>query len=105
MGGFEAGIDERIWQVVMSIPPGRVASYGAVAAMAGMPGAARRAGAALKALPADTRVPWHRVLNARGQISLPGAAGARQRERLEREGVGFRLNGSVDMARFAWTGR
>ena len=64
-------IDQRIWQVVALIPPGRVATYGDVARQAGMPGAARRVGRALGALPAGTRLPWHRLINARGRISPP----------------------------------
>jgi len=104
VGTFEPGINQRIWRVVAAIPPGRVASYGAVAAMAGLPGAARRTGAALRALPGNTRVPWHRVVSANGRIALPAPGAGRQRERLEAEGVSFRQNGCVDMARCAWPG-
>ena len=98
------GIDQRIWQVVALIPTGRVATYGEVARQAGLPGAARRVGRALRTLPAGTRLPWHRVVNARGRLSLPeGGAGHRtQRERLEREGIAFRANGSIDLRRFGW---
>ena len=104
MQPLEASINERIWRVVTSIPEGNVSTYGTVARLAGMNGAARRVGAALKGFPEDTRIPWHRVINASGRISLPsGSASAlRQREKLEDEGVEFRLNGSVDLHRFAW---
>lgn len=104
--GFEAGINERIWQVVLAIPAGRVCPYGEVARLAGLPGAARRVGAALKGLPSDTALPWHRVINAQGRISLPkgSPSHALQRERLETEGVEFRLNGAVDLKRFGWRG-
>ncbi|MEJ2533825.1 MAG: MGMT family protein [Halioglobus sp.] len=97
-------IDQRIWQVVARIPPGRVATYGEVARQAGLPGAARRVGRALRALPAGTRLPWHRVINARGRVSLPeGGAGHRiQRERLQSEGIAFRANGAIDLRRFGW---
>jgi methylated-DNA-protein-cysteine methyltransferase-like protein len=97
-------IDQRIWQVVALIPPGRVATYGEVARQAGLSGAARRVGRALGTLPVGTRIPWHRVINARGRLSLPeGSAGHHtQRERLEGEGVAFRTNGSIDLRRFGW---
>ena len=97
-------IDQRIWQVVALIPPGRVATYGEVARQAGLPGAARRVGRALRTLPAGTRIPWHRVINAGGRLSLPagGASHRTQRKRLEREGIAFRANGSIDLRRFGW---
>lgn len=103
---FEAGINERIWQVVAAIPAGKVMTYGAVASQAGLPGAARRVGAALKALHGETRVPWHRVINASGRISLPPGSDSSmlQRHKLELEGIEFRLNGSIDLRRFAWDG-
>ena len=86
------------------IPAGKVSTYGDVARSAGLPGAARRVGRALKGLPKDTRIPWHRVVNAQGRISLPdGSAGQyTQRERLESEGVVFRGNRSIDMKRYRW---
>ena len=71
MTGTDNEIDLRIWQVVALIPRGRVATYGDIARQAGMPGAARRVGRALRKLPTDTRIPWHRVLNSSGKISLP----------------------------------
>ena len=75
-------IDQRIWQVVMLIPAGTVATYGDVAQQAGLPGAARRVGRALRGLPEDTRIPWHRVLNAQGRLVVPGGSDALQRQRL-----------------------
>lgn len=100
----EQGFNQRIWQVVAAIPPGKVATYGAVADQAGMPGAARRVGNALRGLPANTRIPWHRVVNAQGRISLPGGSESHvvQRERLEQEGVLFNLNGRIDLQRYGW---
>ncbi|MAT91749.1 MAG: cysteine methyltransferase [Halioglobus sp.] len=104
MPAREAGNSERIWQVVAAIPPGHVATYGAIARGAGLPGAARRVGAALRGLPAATRIPWHRVINARGRLSLPEGSDAwrLQRTRLQAEGVEFRANGSIDLGRFHW---
>ena len=83
--------EERIWQVVALIPPGRVASYGQVAALAGMPAHARFVGRTLKHLPAGSRLPWFRVINASRRISFPrdSAGYQRQRSKLEAEGVEF----------------
>jgi methylated-DNA-protein-cysteine methyltransferase-like protein len=94
----------RIYAVVRRIPPGRVATYGQVAALAGLAGRARQVGYALHALPEGSPVPWHRVINARGEISLrsePGWEGY-QRFLLEEEGVDFDLGGRVDLDRFLW---
>ncbi len=100
----EPDIDHRIWQVVARIPSGRVATYGDVASRAGLPGAARRVGRALKNLPADTRIPWHRVVNAQGRLSLPDRSASQytQRERLQSEGVVFRGNHSIDLRKYRW---
>ena len=100
----EPDINSRIWQVVAAVPEGKVCTYGDIAARAGMPGAARRVGRALKVLPGDSRIPWHRIINAGGRISFPEGSDAheRQRERLESEGVEFKLSGAVDLAKFRW---
>lgn len=97
-------INQRIWQVVALIPQGKVATYGDVARHAGLPGAARRVGAALRGLPADTRIPWHRVINAQGRISLPANSQSSylQRERLEAEEVIFSSTAKVDLRRYRW---
>lgn len=94
----------RIFSVVKRIPRGRAASYGQVARLAGLPGHARLVGYALHRCPPG--LPWHRVVNVRGEISLPEADGqaAFQRVLLESEGVEFR-DGRVDMARFGWRPR
>ena len=83
--------EERVWQVVAMIPTGKVATYGQVAALAGMPAHARFVGRTLANLPRGTRLPWHRVVNAGLRISLREAGGGHltQRQRLEREGVEF----------------
>lgn len=93
---------ERIFQVVYRIPTGKVATYGQIADLAGLPRAARLVGSTLKGLPKDSKLPWHRVINAAGRISLPARGGGRnQRERLEREGVVF-LNGKIDLREYGW---
>jgi len=97
---------ERIYAVVRRIPRGRVASYGQVARLAGLPGRARQVGYAMHALPAGTRVPWHRVVNAEGQISRRRVPGAEltQRMLLEREGVRFDPGKRIPLAKFGWKG-
>ena len=93
----------RIYAVVRRIPKGRVATYGQVAELAGIPGRARQVGYALHALPGTTAVPWHRVLNARGALSLRRSAGQiAQRMLLEREGVRFDAGGRVALERVRW---
>jgi methylated-DNA-protein-cysteine methyltransferase-like protein len=91
---------ERIWKAVADIPRGEIASYGGIARRAGVPRRARLVGHALKVAPASLKLPWHRVLNAQGRISLPAGSKAHrmQRRLLEEEGVVFR-NGRADMAR------
>jgi methylated-DNA-protein-cysteine methyltransferase-like protein len=98
---------QRIYAVVRRIPRGRVATYGQVAALAGLPGRARQVGYALYALPAGTTVPWHRVLNARGAVSLRGPDGESltQMLRLEEEGVEFDPRGQVRLERVRWRPR
>jgi methylated-DNA-protein-cysteine methyltransferase related protein len=92
----------RVHEIVSRIPRGRVATYGQIARIARLPGQARLIGYALHALPAGTRVPWQRVVNAKGEISVPGESGARQRKLLESEGVRFDERGRVDLASFQW---
>jgi methylated-DNA-protein-cysteine methyltransferase-like protein len=98
----------RIYAVVRKIPRGRVATYGQIARLAGLPGHARQVGYAMAALKAGVRVPWHRVINAQGRVSArragPGA-GVRQRQLLEREGVEFSPSGAVSLNVYGWEPR
>ena len=98
-----SGTHARIYRVVRSIPRGKVATYGQVARLAGMPGHARLVGYALHALP-ELDVPWQRVINARGEISARSFAGPEhvQRQLLEAEGVRFDARGRVALERFRW---
>ncbi len=93
-----------VWQVVASIPPGRVCSYGGVAALAGLPGRARLVGRILSQLPTDSTLPWHRVINAGGHISFAPQSEAwrEQRRRLQAEGIEFSAGGRVSWKRFGW---
>jgi methylated-DNA-protein-cysteine methyltransferase-like protein len=93
-----------IYAVVSRIPRGRVATYGQIARLAGLPRSARFVGYALSAL-TDKSVPWHRVVNARGEVSQrsDGDEGAEmQRLRLEGEGVLFDSHGRIDLRRYLW---
>jgi len=95
----------RIYRIVRHIPKGRVATYGVVARLAGRPGAARTVGWALSALPEDSDVPWWRVINAAGRISLATDHSAvLQRALLLREGVKFVPGGggAVNLGTFGW---
>jgi methylated-DNA-protein-cysteine methyltransferase-like protein len=95
---------EHVYAVVRRIPRGRVATYGQVARLAGLGGDARQVGYALHALPAGSRVPWHRVVNWRGGISLDPSTGldTTQRLLLEKEGVRFNAAARTDLKRFGW---
>lgn len=96
---------ERIYRAVRRIPRGRVATYGDIARLAGMPGQPRLVGYALHAAPAGARIPWHRVVNAQGRISVGrGVPGGdlQQRFRLEREGVRFDPGGRIRLATYRW---
>lgn len=99
---------EPVYRAVRRIPAGRVASYGQIAGLAGMPRAARQVGYALHALAVDSAVPWHRVVNAAGRISERSRAcelARLQRARLEAEGVAFDARGGIDLERFGWRPR
>ncbi|HEY1434627.1 MAG TPA: MGMT family protein [Thermoanaerobaculia bacterium] len=95
----------RFYEVVRRIPHGRVATYGQVAMLAGAPGRARQVGYALAALPAGHPVPWQRVVNAQGRISLRGDGSGHdllQKVMLRREGVRFSKSGTISLVAFQW---
>jgi methylated-DNA-protein-cysteine methyltransferase-like protein len=98
---------DRIYAVVRRIPRGRVATYGQVATLAGLGGHARQVGYALHALTSERAVPWHRVVNARGQISPRTEPGGDriQRQLLEREGVNFDAADRLALDRYRWRPR
>ena len=95
----------RIYAVVRRIPPGKVATYGQVAAIAGRC-TARTVGYAMAAVPIGTDIPWHRVINHEGRVSKRRGGGGelRQRKMLEAEGVWFDTQGRVDFERVGWRG-
>ncbi len=102
-----AGTHARIHSVVRRIPRGRVATYGQVAALAGLGRHARLVGYALSALDEGSTVPWQRVVNARGEVSPRSDPFYErlQRRLLEEEGVAFDPGGRIPLARFRWRAR
>ena len=95
-----------VYRIVAKCPRGRVVSYGAVAALAGKPRAARAVGAAMRELPEDSHIPWWRVINGKGEVSMRdiGHGPVIQRKLLQREGVRFNKAGRVDWEKFGWSG-
>jgi methylated-DNA-protein-cysteine methyltransferase-like protein len=91
---------ERIWNAVRNIPRGRVASYGRIATLADLDGHARMVGYALHSLKPASDVPWHRVINAQGRISLPGPIARTQRRLLETEDIKFSPDGRINMKKY-----
>jgi methylated-DNA-protein-cysteine methyltransferase-like protein len=97
-----SGLYERIYEITKQIPVGRVATYGQIAQMAGIPKGARQVGYAMAALGRGRprpEIPWHRVVNAKGESSV----GGEQVTRLEAEGVLFDDRGHIDLRRFGWS--
>ncbi|MCH9698295.1 MAG: MGMT family protein [Gammaproteobacteria bacterium] len=99
-----SGHDQQIYDMVCRIPEGYVATYGQIARLVDKPNGARQVGYALARLYDTDDVPWHRVVNARGEISARAKPGCEdyQRSLLEDEGVTFNLDGRIDLTRYLW---
>jgi methylated-DNA-protein-cysteine methyltransferase-like protein len=96
---------EAIYATIQRIPPGKVATYGQIASLAGLPKRARLVGTALRETPDGLDLPWQRVINAGGRVSSRGGLGVEegyQRHLLEEEGVVFSSGGRIDLERFGW---
>ncbi len=89
----------KVWRIVHSIPRGSVATYGQIARLADHPNQARLVGKILSQLPANSNLPWHRVLNAQGRITSPGSES--QRLKLADEGV-MLVNGRINLKHYGW---
>jgi len=101
--GVERDFYERVVKLIRSIPEGKVATYGQIADYAGNPRAAREVAYILHSSSEKENLPWQRVINSRGQISLkPGHGYEMQKRLLEDEGVVFEDGGRVDFDRFLW---
>lgn len=96
---------EAIYFALHLIPSGKVVTYGQLATLANLPRAARLVGSVLRELPEESQLPWHRVINAQGKISLPidSTGYNEQMQRLRAEGVEVQL-GKIDLRRFRWLG-
>jgi len=100
-----AEVTERIIAVLCRIPAGRVASYGSIAAYAGMPNGARQVVRVLHSQAEALGLPWHRVLRKDGAIALPSGGGFElQKALLQAEGIEVSPSGRVDLSRFGWSG-
>ncbi len=101
---METTPQESIYQTLSQIPEGKVVTYGYLAKLAGLGNAARLVGTTLKKLPKNTKLPWHRVINAQGKISFPESYPGfeRQKTLLMDEGVTFKKNGKIDLSVFLW---
>ncbi len=98
---------EHIYRAIRQVPAGRVVTYGQIARALGDPRGARTVGWALRVLPDGSDVPWQRVINSQGRISVDGGVGAgaqQQRRMLEEEGVTFAPDGRIDLERYGWDG-
>jgi methylated-DNA-protein-cysteine methyltransferase related protein len=95
---------QRIYKTVKRVPRGCVATYGQIATLAGLDGHARQVGYALHSLPHRSDIPWHRVINAKGEISPRSAGDSHELQRmlLDEEGVSFSVDGRVDLKTFRW---
>lgn len=92
---------ESVWSAVNRIPLGRVSTYGTVARIAGFPRHARIVGNALRSVPEGMDIPWHRVINSRGMMSLSGQSRMQQISLLREEGVDVKRN-TVNLKKFGW---
>ena len=94
----------KVYKITAAIPSGKVATYGQLAAILGIPMAARAVGTALRNTPPGLDIPCHRVVNKSGAMATVGAFGSAENQRrlLEEEGIGFKSNGTIDMKRHLW---
>ena len=95
---------QQIYQTVQLVPEGKVATYGQIARLIGRPRHARQVGYALAATPEELDIPWHRIVNAKGEISALPKAGYDEYQRilLEDEGVEFNEHGRIYLKQFLW---
>jgi len=98
----QESFQQRIWHIVAAIPQGKVATYGDIARLAGSPRAARQVGGVLRRLPQGTQLPWHRVINRHGAISLQGDDLLRQRDALAAEGIEISDDGRIALEQYRW---
>lgn len=101
---------ETVWRIVARIPMGKVSTYGQIASMIPLAEAThhrlapRWVGTALRQIPDDLTIAWHRVINSQGKISLPDTQGEQQRRLLESEDIVFDQSGKIDLRQYGWLG-
>ena len=100
----ELSFRERVWLIIAAIPYGRVTTYGDIARLAGAPRAARQVGGVLKKLPEGSSLPWHRVVNRQGRISLQGDDFIRQQTALAAENIELSSQQTIDLGKYRWSG-
>ena len=94
---------QRVIAIIKSIPEGKVATYGQIATYAGNPRAARQVSFILHSSSEKENLPWHRVINSKGSISLKHGHGYElQKQMLKKEGITFKENDCIDLKRFLW---
>lgn len=93
---------QRVWHSVAAIPSGKVATYGDIAHLSGSPRAARQVGGVLSRLPENSQLPWHRVVNRQGTLSLTGDRRLLQRDRLQAEGIEINDGGEFVLEHYRW---
>lgn len=93
---------ERVIKIIQDIPPGKVLTYGSIAAAAGNPGGARLVTRLIHSCTKKYNLPWHRVINSNGQISLKGEGALKQQSLLEAEGIEFQNGKTIDLSRYLW---
>lgn len=100
----ELNFRERVWMIIAAVPYGQVTTYGDVARLAGNSRAARQVGGVLRKLPEGSSLPWHRVVNRMGRISLQGESLLRQRNALLAENIEIGPHQTVSLAKYRWSG-
>lgn len=98
----EPSFSEKVKTIIRMIPPGKVSTYGEIAAYAGDPRGARQVSWVLHSSSQKDRLPWHRVINSKGQISLRGSGHEMQKALLEKEGIRFDEKDTIDLGIYLW---
>lgn len=94
---------EQVIKVILSVPKGKVLSYGRVALLAGSPYAARQVGWILNGMTNKYNLPWHRIINSKGKLSIKDPIGfIEQKTLLEAEGIHFKNEDTIDMSIYMW---
>ena len=103
MTNSPSGKVQRIWETVAAVPAGKVASYGQIAGLAGLPGRARLAGKSLRLAPSEMKLPWFRIVRSNGQLAFEKGSEQAERQKglLQQEGVVV-LNNRVKLSQFGW---